>query len=59
MGLTIPFQALKCRIDSERQKIYLKSLNKQIKKDQVPGFEIIGREEKLELNSIFKKAQFI
>lgn len=32
MGLTIQFQASKCRIDSERQKIYLKSLNKQIKK---------------------------
>ena len=24
----------------------------------MPGFEIIGKEEKLELNSIFKKAQF-
>jgi len=32
MALTIQFQALKCRIDSKRQKIYLKSLNKQIKK---------------------------
>lgn len=32
MGLTIQFQALKCKIDRERQKIYLKSLNKQIKK---------------------------
>ncbi len=32
MGLTIQFQALKSRIDSKRQKIYLKSLNKQIKK---------------------------
>lgn len=32
MALTIQFQALKCRIDSKRQKIYLNSLNKQIKK---------------------------
>lgn len=31
MGLTIQFQALKCKIDSERQKIYLKSLNQQLK----------------------------
>ncbi len=32
MGLTIQFQNFECRIDSKRQKIYLKSLNKQIKK---------------------------
>jgi phytanoyl-CoA hydroxylase len=31
MGLTIQFQALKCRVDSKKQKIYLNSLNKQIK----------------------------
>lgn len=32
MGLTIQFQAVECRVDSKRQKIYLNSLNKQIKK---------------------------
>ena len=32
MGLTIQFQASRCRLDRERQKIYLKSLNKQIKR---------------------------
>tara|TARA_B100000902_G_C27066951_1_gene792020 strand:- start:114 stop:896 length:783 start_codon:yes stop_codon:yes gene_type:complete len=32
MGLTIQFQSKKCKIDNKRQKIYLKSLNQQIKK---------------------------
>ena len=32
MGLTIQFQSQKCMIDEKRQKIYSKSLSKQIKK---------------------------
>jgi len=32
MGLTIQFQSIKCKLDDKKQKIYLKSLYKQIKK---------------------------
>ena len=32
MGVTIQFQSQKCKIDIKKQKIYLNSLSKQIKK---------------------------